>query len=202
MYGITPSPPSTPPPKGVYHIASLTSNAKYWIVELEQEIFALRSGKPFAHLLMNQSATSSGNQASSSKPPLEPTTPRPVKAPSASSTATNHSTSILAPTSSSSSITEPSPSLTSSTQAVIHPFAAAKESSYLPLHECNFAGPSKGKEHEDQIYHTQAPVQNDKIAAEVFSRSMKTPIIMLTSEELLLLSPEVRMKWKEQVTSK
>jgi hypothetical protein len=31
---------------------------------------------------------------------------------------------------------------------------------------------------------------------------MKTPVVTLTSEELLLLSPEVRSKWKEQVTSK
>jgi hypothetical protein len=149
MYGIAPSPPSTPPPKGVYHVASLASNAEDRIAALEREIFALRSGKPFARPSTNQSATSSGNQASSSKPPLEPAAPRPVKAPSASSTATNHSTSISAPTSSSSSITEPSPSSTSSTQAVIHPFAAAKESSYLPPHERNFAGPSKGKERED-----------------------------------------------------
>jgi hypothetical protein len=31
---------------------------------------------------------------------------------------------------------------------------------------------------------------------------MKMPVITLTSEELLLLSPEVQSKWKEQVTSK
>jgi predicted aspartyl protease len=48
----------------------------------------------------------------------------------------------------------------------------------------------------------QAPVQNDKIAADIFSQSMKIPIVTLTSEELLSLSPEVCMKWKEQVTLK
>jgi hypothetical protein len=31
---------------------------------------------------------------------------------------------------------------------------------------------------------------------------MKMPVVTLTSEELLSLSPEVRSKWKEQVTSK
>jgi hypothetical protein len=31
---------------------------------------------------------------------------------------------------------------------------------------------------------------------------MKTPIVTLTSEELLSLSPEVRTKWREQITSK
>jgi hypothetical protein len=48
----------------------------------------------------------------------------------------------------------------------------------------------------------QAPIQNDKIASEIFSRSMKMPVVTLTSEELLSLSPEVRSKWKEQVTLK
>jgi hypothetical protein len=149
MYGITPSPPLTPPLKGVYHIASLASNAEDWIAVLEREIFTLRSGKPFAHPLTNQSATSSGNQASSSRAPLEPVTPHPVHAPSASFTITNHSTSISAPTSSSASITELPPSSMSSTQVVIHPFTAAKENLYLPPHEHNFAGPSQGKECED-----------------------------------------------------
>jgi hypothetical protein len=31
---------------------------------------------------------------------------------------------------------------------------------------------------------------------------MKTPLVTLTSKELLLLSPEVHMKWKEQITAK
>jgi hypothetical protein len=88
------------------------------------------------------------------------------------------------------------------TQVVIHPFAAVKENSYLPLHGHNFTGLSKGKECKDQTYHMQAPVQNDKIVADIFSRSIKMPIITLTSEELLSLSPKVHMKWKEQVTSK
>jgi hypothetical protein len=78
----------------------------------------------------------------------------------------------------------------------------AKENSYLPPHEYNFAGPSKGKEHEDRTYHMQAPIQNDKIMSKIFSQSMKMPVVTLTSKELLLLSPEVQSKWKEQVTSK
>jgi hypothetical protein len=48
----------------------------------------------------------------------------------------------------------------------------------------------------------QAPIQNNKIASEIFSHSMKMPVVTLTSEELLSLSPKVQSKWKEQVTSK
>jgi hypothetical protein len=72
----------------------------------------------------------------------------------------------------------------------------------LPPHERNFASGSKGKEQEGPSYHTQAPIQNEKIAQDIFLRSMKTPIVTLTSEELLSLSPEVRTKWREQITSK
>jgi hypothetical protein len=201
MYGIAPSPPSTPTPKGVYHVASLANNAEDRIAALEREIFALRSGKPFSRPASNQAAMTSDTWPSSSRAPSEPVVQRPTNTPSALSTVTNHTTSTSTPPSSSASIAEiPSPASTSSPP--IHPYAAAKENSYLPPHERNFAGPSKGKEREDRTYHTQAPIQNDKIASEIFSRSMKTPVVTLTSEELLSLSPEVRSKWKEQVTSK
>ncbi|KAF8229756.1 hypothetical protein L208DRAFT_1479269 [Tricholoma matsutake] len=87
-----------------------------------------------------------------------------------------------------------------SSQPVIHPYNGAKENSYLPPHECNFA--SIGKAKDSPSYHTQAPIQKDKITKDVFTRSMKTPIITLTPEELLSLSPEVHAKWKEQVTAR
>jgi hypothetical protein len=64
--------------------------------------------------------------------------------------------------------------------------------------ECKVQG--KGKERDGPSYHTVAPIQNNKIAQDVFSRSMKNPVITLTTEELLSLSPEVRTKWKEQLT--
>jgi hypothetical protein len=191
MYGIAPSPPSTPALKGVYHVALLANNAEDRIAALEREIFALHSGKPFSCPASNQAATTSDNRPSSSRAPSEPVVQRPMNTPSASSTVTNHTTSTSTPPSSSASIMEiPSPSASSS-QPPIHPYAVVKENSYLPPHERNFAGPSKGKEREDRTYHTQAPIQNDKITSEIFLCSMKTPVVTLTSEELLSLSPEV-----------
>jgi hypothetical protein len=202
MYGIAPSPPSTPVPKGVYHIVSLANNAEDRIVALKREIFALHSGKPFSRPPNNQAATASDNRPLSSRAPLEAVSQCPTNTPLASSTVTNRPTSSLTPPSSLASITEIPPPSASSSPPPIHPYAAAKENSYLPPHERNFAGPSKGKEHEDHTYHTQAPIQNDKIASEIFSHSMKTPVVTLTSEELLSLSPKVQSKWKEQVTLK
>jgi hypothetical protein len=73
----------------------------------------------------------------------------------------------------------------------VHPYATAKENLYLLLHEYNFTGPLKGKECEDWTYHMQAPIQDDKITSEIFSYSMKTSVVTLTSEELLSLSPKV-----------
>ncbi|KAF8219341.1 hypothetical protein L208DRAFT_1341241 [Tricholoma matsutake] len=110
-------------------------------------------------------------------------------APSISSTVTNPPTSNTAP----SLISE------QSLQPVIHPYNSAKEISYLPPHERNFA--SIGKAKDSPSYHTQAPIQKDKITEDVFTQSMKTPIITLTPEELLSLLPEVHAKWKEQVTA-
>ncbi|KAF8236453.1 hypothetical protein L208DRAFT_1526351 [Tricholoma matsutake] len=130
-------------------------------------------------------------------PTSQPSIPAKVKqfvpqlpAPSILSTATNPPTSITAP------------SLTSeqSSQLVIHPYNGAKENSYLPPHECNFALTGKAK--DGPSYHTQAPIQKDKITEDVFTRLMKTLIITLTPEELLSLSPKVHMKWKEQVTAR
>jgi hypothetical protein len=182
MYGIAPPPLSTPALKGVYHVTSLANNAEDRIAALERKIFVLRSGKPFSHPATNQPAPSSDNRPSSSRAPSEPVTQCPTNAPSALSTVTNRPTSTSTPPSSSASIMEiPSPSASSSPPP-IHPYAAAKKNSYLPPHKCNFMGPSKGKEHEDQTYHMQAPIQNDKIPSEIFSHLMKMPVITLTSE--------------------
>jgi hypothetical protein len=154
MYGIAPSPPSTPAPKGVYHVASLANNAEDRIAALEREIFALRSGKLFSRPASNQAATTSDTRPSSSRAPSEPVVQCPTNTPSASSTVTNHTTSTSTPPSSSASITEiPSPA--SSSSAPIHPYAAAKENSYLPPHERNFAGPfERQRTRRSYISHT------------------------------------------------
>ncbi|KAF8232411.1 hypothetical protein L208DRAFT_1272002, partial [Tricholoma matsutake] len=105
---------------------------------------------------------------------------------------------LLAPSNPPTSNTAPSSTSEQSSQPVIHPYNSAKENSYLPPHERNFA--STGKAKDSPSYHTQAPIQKDKITKDIFTRSMKTLIITLTPKELLSLLPEVHAKWKEQVT--
>ncbi|KAF8232125.1 hypothetical protein L208DRAFT_1273557 [Tricholoma matsutake] len=162
--------------KGIYHNLTLTADSEDRIAALERKIFTLQS---VSTALVPPPSTSS-------------------------STTVNPLTSTTAPTS-----TSTSPALTTSplttippTQTSVHPYASVRENAYLPPHKRNFAGASKGKEKDGPSYATQAPVQNEKIAHDIFARSMKMPIVMLTSEELLSLSPKVQTKWREQVTPK
>ena len=182
MYGIASSPVSTP---GIYQITDISKNTDERISALEKELFALRSGKPF-------NRTDNRHVASSPQPHIS--RPLTSNVPAPAPTVPVRTTAPLAPTT-----TNPS---ASTSQPPIHPYAGAKENSYLPPHERNFASGSKGKEREGPSHHTRAPIQNETIAQDIFARSMKTPIVTLTSEELLSLSPEVRTKWREQITSK
>jgi hypothetical protein len=52
------------------------------------------------------------------------------------------------------------------------------------------------------VYHTHAPVQDSKIADNVYTHSIQTSFVMLLHQELLLLSPEVQQKVHEAVTPK
>jgi hypothetical protein len=187
MYGIAPSPAPTTTPRGVYQINDMNVAADIRIARLEQELYALRSGRGFTRTDLDAPVVPVVQPSISSiPPPLAPIVPPipTVPAPSTSSIATNPPTSNATPASTS--------------QPPVHPYAGTTENSYLPPHERNFAG--KSKERDGPSYHTVAPIQNDKIAQDVFSRSMKNPVITLTTEELLSLSPEVRTKWKEQLT--
>ncbi|KAF8237281.1 hypothetical protein L208DRAFT_1517771, partial [Tricholoma matsutake] len=186
MYNIAPSTVSSMPSRGVYQINDLSTMAEDRITQLKQEIYALQSGRPFMRTDPNVPAA----------PTSWPSIPAMVEqfipqlpALSISSTVTNPPTSNMAPSSTSEKPSQP----------VIHPYNGAKENSSLPPHECNFALTGKAK--DGPSYHTQAPIQKDKITEDVFTRLMKTLIITLTPKELLSLSPKVHMKWKEQVTA-
>ncbi|KAI9059924.1 hypothetical protein FKP32DRAFT_1679458 [Trametes sanguinea] len=79
-----------------------------------------------------------------------------------------------------------------------HPFAKAQDATYAPPTVRNFgAPPPKPKEPErEAAYRTQAPVHDIKFVEEIFARSMKTPVITLSPEELLSIAPEVRAKYQ------
>ncbi|KAF8222443.1 hypothetical protein L208DRAFT_1322593 [Tricholoma matsutake] len=193
MYGIAPSPTPAPAPRGIYQIMDMNTAPDIHIACLEQELYALQT--PVVQPLISSTAPSAEPVAL----PTPTATP-----PSISSTMTNPASSNIAP-STTSQMTSNSQSMLNSqplvsSQPPIHPYATASENTYLPPHERNFASTSKGKEQEGPSYHTVAPIQNDTIAQDIFLHSMKIPIVTLTMEELLSLSPKVCMKWKEQLT--
>jgi hypothetical protein len=84
-------------------------------------------------------------------------------------------------------------------EASTHPFQNTKDANYLPPASQNFAALPKGRA---PGYQTLAPIQNPKIAEDVFSKTICTDAITLTFEELLALSPEMHTKYKELLTPK
>lgn len=183
------------------------------IAQLEREILALRSRRAFDGVELpaprynrprtppatGQSApanraTSGSSETSSAKPttsvaaPPRPPTPHPASEPSATVPTPANNT---APT-------RPAP------VTVEHPFAKARDathipSNYTPPTDRNFATAAKDKE---STYRTQVPIHQPKIADDIFARSMKTPTVTLTPEELLSIAPEVRAKYREAITPK
>ncbi|KAF8222324.1 hypothetical protein L208DRAFT_1524352 [Tricholoma matsutake] len=192
MYNIASSISLTTLPRGMYQVSEVSNTADDRIAELEEELFTLRSGRPYAQTDRNMSTAQPRPSNPVPPTPVQPTTAPRAPVPSTLSMATNP------PTSTSASATESSPTL----PPIIHPYTTAKENSYLPPHKRNFTSTGKGKGKEGPSHHIQAPIHKDKIAEDIFTRSMKTPIITLTSKELLSVAPEVRTKWKEQVTTR
>ena len=71
---------------------------------------------------------------------------------------------------------------------------------YLPPQERNLGTAPKRREKSSN--HSQALIQNPKIAQDIFACTMNAPIVMLNSEELLSLSSDVRTKYSQRITSK
>jgi hypothetical protein len=94
------------------------------------------------------------------------------------------------------SMTKPAPppeKPITTTQLPLHPFANVAETSYQPPHEHNFAAaPTKPAKEKELAYHYVAPIQNPRTVINVYNKSMQTPHITLSPEELYAISPEVR----------
>jgi hypothetical protein len=105
---------------------------------------------------------------------------------------------------------EPSPPAIPVTQPVsspIHPFTNIVEASYAPPSMRNVGAlPDKTKStdkgEKDIAYKTVAPSQNEKLAEEVYRRTMQILFVTLTTEELFALSPDYRQQVREAITPK
>jgi hypothetical protein len=87
------------------------------------------------------------------------------------------------------------------TQPPVHPFSNIKEMSYQPPHECNFAT-TLTKPAKDLAYHYVTPIQTPQTAVDIYSKSMKAPLVTLSPEELFAISSEVRNRLHEAIMPK
>jgi hypothetical protein len=196
MYTITPQQLTIPQTTIAANTLSQPS-AEDQIATLEREIYELRKRVRFdgVHVppLRRGPEPTSSNATNN--------TPSPVANAIPSTSAPNPP-----PTNTTSSTTEPTASTTTEPvrdsnpgRTIVHPYAAAPENGYAPPHDRNFAAKSKDK---DVAYRTYAPIQDPAIAVKVYERSMQTPFITLSSEELLAIAPDVRYKVRDAVTPK
>lgn len=184
----------------------LTSDAR--IAALEQEIYTLRSRQVFDGVEVPRRRVGPPR-----KPGMQDTTPPApsARAPTPSVSAPPTSDPPPRPTANTTAA-QPAPApvnrdaqtkKTDNAEAPLHPFRNVREPVYAPPHERNYAAPPPrlGKD-KDVAYRSNAPIQDSRIADAVYNRSMNTPFITISQQELLSLSPEVRHKVKEAVTPK
>ncbi|KAI0953768.1 hypothetical protein AcV7_007202 [Taiwanofungus camphoratus] len=86
----------------------------------------------------------------------------------------------------------------------VHLFANAQDTTYTLPNLQNFATPSKpsNDKGKDPAYKTIVPIHQPKIANDIFACSMRSPLVTLTPEELLSISPDVCNRYREAVTPK
>jgi hypothetical protein len=82
-----------------------------------------------------------------------------------------------------------------------HPFAKARDAAYAPPKERNAGLPPVNQPKFTPAYRTNAPVYNEKDAADVFQSSLDAQVT-LTQRQLLSIAPEVRSHMREVTTSR
>ena len=148
-------------------------------VYLEQELFALRSGKRYEG----------------------PDGTRSRQVPVLATPFVNRPTLPIATMPLLRSIAPATPTMTSETQLSQSPPLP----NYLPPQERNFAtsAPSKvAPESKEVAFRSVTPIQSDKIADDVYARAMTAPCVEIAPQELLLLSPEIQSQIHEVIAPK
>src|SRR5271154_3730291 len=193
MYEISPVISTTLPAPSQPSTFSL--NIEECLASLEQEAYALRA---FKKTFDGVEISRPRKVVRSGEANTVPKAAESDKAPDATPAST--STTPAQPSMSSQPST--SKSTTSDGRPPLHPFAKTSETSYLPPHERNFAGPSLKTKDKDPAYHVIAPIQNPKIFEDVYSRSMKAPVVTLSMEEYCAISPDGRTRLLKDIMPK
>jgi hypothetical protein len=158
-------------------MSSTTSfTADQHIAVLEQEIFNLRNAKCTFYGVGVLKPARANKTSPTEQPKAPESTTKPVPPPE---------------------------KLTTTTQSPLHPFANVTETSYQPPHERNFAAtPAKPAKEKEPAYHYVAPIQNPRTVIDVYNKSMQSPHITLSPEELFAISPEVGNQLCKAITPK
>lgn len=84
-----------------------------------------------------------------------------------------------------------------------HPYRNARDAAYAPPQTRNTGAhpPRDPPPRKDAAYRTLPPIYDSNIAKAVYERSMNTPIV-LTTQEVLSLSSEVRAQYREATTTR
>ncbi|KAJ7101247.1 hypothetical protein B0H15DRAFT_769685 [Mycena belliarum] len=181
------STPSSGPASSPINTNTFQLSAEERIQSLEREIFAIRTRA------QARRAAVTGEPAEQPEQPIRPT-PAPTSDPTPAP-----------PPAVPEILRRPNPAASSSSAAPTpeHPFSKARDAAYAPPRDRNVGArpnPASLKK-PDPAYRTSAPVYDEKIAHDVFDRSMDAPIT-LTQRELLSLSPEVRAQVRDATTSR
>jgi hypothetical protein len=177
------------------------------IAALEQEIYTLRNKQLFDGVEVPRRKV--GPPARKNAQPVPDAlperaqTPEPPAIPATKSTKSDKPSTTQAPADAAPDTDTQKKDDPKKTEIPLHPFRDVREPVYAPPHERNFAAPlPRLAKDKDSAYRSLAPIQSPKIAEEVYKRSMNTPCITLSQQELLSISPEVRQHVREAVTPK
>ena len=164
------------------------------IASIEQEIMALRAKEKFdAVELPRRRAPAKPQPTASESRPVDPDSDQTVDQEVRPSTpAPEPTTEPQAPVDRNPVVEPP-----------IHPYRNVREPVYRPPHERNLGSTAqKGSKDKEVAYRSNAPIQDPKIADDVYKRYLANSSITLSTKELLALSPEVRSKIREAVSTK
>lgn len=183
-------------------IASFHLSADERIEQLQREIFNLRNKKTVFDgveipsrppRILPRPTIGEGARATA---PAGPSAPAPVPQPEPVVPAVRPVAPAVPPR----APNRPAPPLPPSETFPEHPYAKAADATYAPPRVRNFGAPPAPPKEKDTAYRTQVPVHQASIAEDVYARSMKSPTLTLTPEELLSIAPEVRAKYRDAIT--
>lgn len=189
---------------------SLTAAEMSQIQELERQIFAIKSraagGGPVRRSPRHQAGVSTSREVPSSARIEE--VPDEDAPKSETATTTSSQPPIQLPISATRSVTEtardeePKTRSGAAAESVSeHPFAKAKDATYLPPDTRN-VGALPPKDAKGPAYRTVAPIESQAVAEKVVEHFLKAPAPPMTNGEMLALVPEARTQIRNLLTPK